>query len=556
MQDAVTPNVNHRTPSPLAPPSPPPHPSPSPPITLSTHHPPHPSPSPPSLPSRAHRSAYVHVPPSRPSSPPSPKSPPPSPSPHPASGCREISRALPILGFHHPSPSPPPDPIFIPLQDDAKYSRGNVRSLSKGGHVPIEADAADRIHVGRRHQRNGLLYDASFPGFHPASEPHVFPAPASGRGCYRVLLESELVSPRDAEYAWGHEGKMEGGDATGELAWGGIRATADWEGWEQTVALREKGWKGHGRGVILDIEHDPEVDPRLLSFAELCMMETNLCREGEGSVGGMVGVGEHLRRDGLRGSFVVSSEGARRSIATGMEVGGRDFARHFGGKGVGWEEVQQEQRRLWPAGAPSRPAHWDASLDLGNSMHRDHDGSPCFARWIAREGHAGRSCGWWLGFPRHGVWVELAHGVRVRWHGRLLSHATHVPEVADGDGLYSIFTALPADLMGVLGRARAGEVAMRERHAPAPVGREPGFGRRLFDSLSIGQHITYRFTPEAPPDVASSGIRKRRKWGAEHARWVRATVAKKGVDYVVVKDVGGGLECRLALPDVVNRVRI
>ena len=79
---------------------------------------------------------------------------------------------------------------------------------------------------------------------------------------------------------------MEGGDATGELAWGGIRATADWEGWEQTVALREKGWKGHGRGVILDIEHDPEVDPRLLSFAELCMMETNLCREGEGSVGG------------------------------------------------------------------------------------------------------------------------------------------------------------------------------------------------------------------------------------------------------------------------------
>ena len=47
---------------------------------------------------------------SRPSSPPSPKSPPPSPSPHPASGCREISRALPILGFHHPSPSPPPDP--------------------------------------------------------------------------------------------------------------------------------------------------------------------------------------------------------------------------------------------------------------------------------------------------------------------------------------------------------------------------------------------------------------------------------------------------------------
>ena len=221
MQDAVTPNVNHRTPSPLAPPSPPPHPSPSPPITLSTHHPPHQSPSPPSLPSRAHRSAYVHVPPSRPSSPPSPKSPPPSPSPHPASGCREISRALPILGFHHPSPSPPPDPIFIPLQDDAKYSRGNVRSLSKGGHVPIEADAADRIHVGRRHQRNGLLYDASFPGFHPASEPHVFPAPASGRGCYRVLLESELVSPRDAEYAWGHEGKMEGGDATGELAWGG-----------------------------------------------------------------------------------------------------------------------------------------------------------------------------------------------------------------------------------------------------------------------------------------------------------------------------------------------
>ena len=334
-----------------------------------------------------------------------------------------------------------------------------------------------------------------------------------------------------------------------------IGDTSHWEGWQETMALRAKGWRGRGRGVMLDIEHDPDVDPRLLRFAHVCMEEHVRVREQEGSVGGMVGVGEHLRRDGLRGSFVVSSEGARRSVAAGMEAGGHDFARHFGGKGNGWEEVMATQRRLWPKGAPSRPACWNASVDLGNAMHRDFDGAPCFALWMAREGHAGRSRSWWLGFPRHGVWVELAHGVRVRWHGKLLSHATAVPDVAEGDGLYSIFTSLPADVLGFLGREREGVEEMRERHAPG-LGREPGFGRHLFDSLQEGQHVTYRFVPLAPPEVAKGSIRKRRKWGVEHARWVRATVARKGADHVVLKDVGGGKECRLTVSDVVNRVRI
>ena len=162
---------------------------------------------------------------------------------------------------------------------------------------------------------------------------------------------------------------------------------------------------------------------------------------------------------------------------------------------------------------------------------------------VTREDHAGRSQSWWLGFPRHGVWVELSHGVRVRWHGKLLSHCTAVPQVAEGDALYSIFVSLRADVLGSLGREREGVEAMRERHAPGlGCERAPGFGRRLFDSLQVHQHVTYRFVPQAHPDVAEGSIRKRRKWGEKHARWVRATVAHKGADHVVLKDAGGGME--------------
>ena len=145
--------------------------------------------------------------------------------------------------------------------------------------------------------------------------------------------------------------------------------------------------------------------------------------------------------------------------------------------------------------------------------------------------------------------------MRVRWHGRLLSHATAVPEVADGDALYSIFASLPADLMGVLGRAREGEATLRERHAPSVGGREL-FGRKMFEGLQKDMRVTYRFVPEAPPHIAACSIRKRRKWGAEHARWVRATVSRKGLDYVVLKDVGGGMECRLSISYVMDRVRV
>ena len=267
----------------------------------------------------------------------------------------------------------------------------------KGESVPIDPDAANSIPQGRRHQRSGLVYDEGFEGCLPSSWPHTcFPPPHGGMGGRQFVLG------------------------------------------------------GYGEGVgdtIVDVCYSPSVDVRMVASAEGAIdAHVRTCREGDPGSGGMIGMGSHLRRTGFVGDFVVRDGAARQVTSAAMEFAGRAFTSHFGGRGVGYEEMLVEQHRLWPH-APPWPMCWAASFDLGNAMHVDvRDGWRCYAVWVSRLGYAGlgRSSRWWLLFPRHGLAVALVHGTYISWDGRVQHHCTAVPNVAPGDRLLSLFWYSPS----------------------------------------------------------------------------------------------------------------
>jgi hypothetical protein len=56
-------------------------------------------------------------------------------------------------------------------------------------------------------------------------------------------------------------------------------------------------------------------------------------------------------------------------------------------KPVGFKEMIQQQRYLWPIDCPDEltdvPRCWNASLNLGNEKHNDYDGTRSFAVWVS-----------------------------------------------------------------------------------------------------------------------------------------------------------------------------
>ena len=102
------------------------------------------------------------------------------------------------------------------------------------------------------------------------------------------------------------------------------------------------------------------------------------------------------------------------------------------------------QKECWPAW-PSWPKFWDASCNLGNSMHADkNDESDSHAVWV-RTGDG--SAGWYFCLPMHKVAIKLGHGVAIRWCGHKVPHCTCLPNVVEGDDFLSLFAAVPHDAM-------------------------------------------------------------------------------------------------------------
>ena len=256
--------------------------------------------------------------------------------------------------IHYPTASPTAAHQLELLHSD-DYERGNVRKYPSGLTLPIDAAAADNMRQGRRKNRPGLCYqEHGFDGFSPASWPHVFAAPASGFGHHDAMLQQ-------------HPGL---------------------------------GTFGYTQVSVI---YEAKPNPKLVGVAETFWEAHKPVRDTDPSAGGMVGTGEHLRRDGHVANFVVADAEARARVAGGMECAGNSFVKRWTGARVGFEELLGHQRRLWGAKSRSWPLCWNMSDGLGNAEHIDPDGYRCYAVWLSKLGHAGASRSWWMLFPRHGL---------------------------------------------------------------------------------------------------------------------------------------------------------
>ena len=389
----------------------------------------------------------------------------------------------------------------IPMLPESEYERGNVRKFPTGHVFPIEPDAADALPVGRRGQRNGLMYDMEWIGH----DPHHWPT---------TVLPS----------------------ATGE--------ESEWE-----MQLEDELG---GEDVTLSVGYEAQPDSRLEGCAEtLIDCHVAACREGDFAEGAMWGAGDHLRRDGLPGAFATHDEASRRKTSSAMETAGRIFSGHYAGKGLGFEGMLAEQARLWQDGAPDWAVCWDISCNLANASHRDADGWRCYAVWLlAGGGRAQQSDRFWLLFPRHGVAIALIHGTWVSWHGRKLSHCTAVPRTAGGERMLSLFCSLPANLLKFFERRLACQQVLQQRSAG-----EGERGRALFERLHVGMRVTYRTAPCIPSHI--HGKPAQHKWVKAHSRWALARVTVVTGTHVEVMVEGGScLRDTLSVQQVSNRLVI
>ena len=408
------------------------------------------------------------------------------------------------------TPSAQPSALHeLKLLPDDEYVRGNVRKYPSGITLPIDADAADDIRQGRRKQRAGLLYqehgfdEHGFDGFSFCTWPHIFTAPASGSGHHDAMLH---------------------------------------------------GPRGMDDATKVSVIYEATPDPKLVRVAEVFWDAHKPCRETDPSAGGMVGVGEHLRRDGHVANFVVADAQARARVAAGMEQAGAAFIRRWMLHGVEFEQLLEDQNRLWGAKSRPWPLCWDMSDGLGNAMHVDPDGHRSYAVWLSALGHAGASRSWYLLFPRHGLAIELCHGCWISWDGRVQPHCTAVPDVAEGDRLMSLFCSLPANAMNVLERAHSWRDVMHDRQAPLIPGVRDRVlrGRELFDCLTKGMDIVYSYVKEAPDHLRSKAAKM--KWGKKMTRYCRGKVVGKTTAHVSILDSNGTTSVKLSVAEVNNRL--
>jgi hypothetical protein len=249
----------------------------------------------------------------------------------------------------------------------------------------------------------------------------------------------------------------------------------------------------------------------------------------------MVGIGDGLGYDGDIHRFVMKNELLRGKLVWDLHyVASMQFAKHFGGRNVGWEDMLQCQYDLWPNPKPKSARCWDASENLGNSCHTDRDNARSFAVWLRLKTDIVVG-GWWFLFPKNGVAVELAHGTWMSWDGREQPHCSSVPCITKDDQLLSLFASLPNNICSVFEREQACGDAIKARQAQDTDGPWSG-SKGIIIHLHIGIHVMLWWVPDAPEQLSKSG---KRRWGQAHFRWLACKVV--ALDYtkstVQVKEV-------------------
>ena len=70
-----------------------------------------------------------------------------------------------------------------------------------------------------------------------------------------------------------------------------------------------------------------------------------------------------MARDGFQKTYSLRVEADAHELELAKERMGDLFHEVFVGEGVGYEEMLEEQQRLWPASVEGRPRHWDTELN-------------------------------------------------------------------------------------------------------------------------------------------------------------------------------------------------
>jgi hypothetical protein len=175
--------------------------------------------------------------------------------------------------------------------------------------------------------------------------------------------------------------------------------------------------------------------------------------KGWNGVGKMVGVGEHLDRKGDHCDFVIKpklrKKWSNEAEKTILNKCGCIFKKYFGKKTVGFKEMLQQQRELWPIDFPNEltdvPRCRNASLNLGNEKHNNNDGTRSFAVWVSNKKESSNTS-WYLLFPEWGVAIELKDGTWISWNGKDCGHCSATPNLAGGEQLLSLFCSIPENL--------------------------------------------------------------------------------------------------------------
>jgi len=140
---------------------------------------------------------------------------------------------------------------------------------------------------------------------------------------------------------------------------------------------------------------------------------------GWNGVGIMVGIGEHLNRNGQHTDFVLKPKyrtmWSNEEEKMMMSKCGRIFEAQFNNKSVGYKEMIEHQKHLWPNNCPNMvtdvPRCWNASRNLGKELS-----------------------------------IEICHGTWISWNGRSCGHCSTVPNVVEGDQFLSLFCSIPQSL--------------------------------------------------------------------------------------------------------------
>ena len=66
----------------------------------------------------------------------------------------------------------------------------------------------------------------------------------------------------------------------------------------------------------------------------------------------MVGIGDCRGYDGKVHSFIMKQELLRSKLAHNLHFATKQFSARFAGHSMGWEEMLEQQARLWPKPKP------------------------------------------------------------------------------------------------------------------------------------------------------------------------------------------------------------